>query len=37
VILLSAGEVAADGPADRILRDRTLLEANRLELPLRLQ
>lgn len=37
VILLSAGEVAADGPADRILRDRALLEANRLELPLRLQ
>jgi len=37
VILLSAGEVAADGPADRILRDQKLLEANRLELPLSLQ
>ena len=36
VILLSHGEIAADGPADTILRDRALLEANRMELPLRL-
>ena len=33
VILLSGGAVAADGPADQILRDRTLLEAHRMELP----
>ena len=33
VILLSDGRVAADGPADVILRDRALLEANRMELP----
>ena len=37
VILLSGGTVAADGPADEILRDRALLEAHRMELPLRLQ
>ena len=37
VILLSHGAVAADGPAASILRDRALLEANRLELPLRFQ
>ena len=37
VILLSHGAVAADGPAAAILRDRALLEANRLELPLRFQ
>ena len=37
VILLSGGEIVADGPAGEILRDRALLEANRLELPLRLQ
>ena len=37
VILLSHGEIAADGPADTILRDKDLLEANRMELPLRLQ
>lgn len=36
VILLSGGAVVADGPADTILRDRALLEANRMELPLRL-
>ncbi len=36
VILLSGGEIAADGPADEILRDRALLEANRMELPLSL-
>ncbi len=33
VILLSGGAVAADGPADQILRDRALLEAHRMELP----
>ena len=37
VILLSQGTVAADGPAEEILRDRELLEANRMELPLRFQ
>ena len=37
VILLSNGRIAADGPAEELLRDRTLLEANRMELPLRLQ
>ena len=36
VILLSGGEIAADGPADEILRDRALLEANHMELPLSL-
>ena len=36
VILLSEGRVAADGAAEVILRDRRLLEANRLELPLSL-
>ena len=34
VILLSGGRIAADGPAEQILRDRALLEANRMELPL---
>lgn len=34
VILLSRGGIAADGPADVILRDRELLENNQLELPL---
>ena len=33
VILLSGGEVIADGPAQEILRDRALLEAHHLELP----
>ena len=33
VILLSDGKIAADGPADKILRDRELLEAHRMELP----
>lgn len=33
VILLSQGRIAADGPADVILRDRQLLEKNRMELP----
>ena len=37
VILMNAGRVVADGSADAVLRDRALLEANRLELPLRLQ
>ena len=36
VILLSEGRIAADGPAEEILRDRALLERNHLELPLRL-
>ena len=34
VILLSEGKIAADGDADTILRDKALLEANRMELPL---
>lgn len=34
VILLSGGRIAADGPADMILRDKELLEAHRMELPL---
>ena len=33
VILLSGGRIAADGDADTILRDKALLEANRMELP----
>lgn len=37
VILLSKGKIAADGPARDILSNRELLEANRMELPLRLQ
>lgn len=37
VILLSSGRIAADGPAETILRERELLEENRLELPLCLQ
>ena len=36
VLLLSGGRLVADGPAGEILRDRALLEANRLELPLSL-
>ena len=36
VILLSDGKIAADGKAEEILRDRELLEANHLELPLSL-
>ena len=35
VLLLSDGTLAADGPADVVLHDRELLEANHLELPLR--
>ena len=37
VILLFHGHIAADGDADTILRDRELLEANRMELPFCLQ
>ena len=37
VILLSHGAIVADGDAERILRDRQLLEANRMELPFCLQ
>lgn len=37
VILLSEGRVAADGPSTGILHDKELLEANRMELPLRFQ
>ncbi len=33
VLLLSGGRLAADGPAEEILRDQALLEANRMELP----
>ena len=36
VILLSEGRIVADGPTEQILRDRSLLEANRMELPLSL-
>ena len=36
VILLSHGEIIADGPADEILRNQALLEAHSLELPLSL-
>ncbi len=34
VLLISGGRIVADGDAGSILRDRELLEANRLELPL---
>ena len=37
VILLSQGTIAADDDAERILRNRELLESNRMELPLCLQ
>ena len=37
VILLSRGKIAADGVCGRILRDKELLEANRMELPFCLQ
>ena len=36
-VLLNAGRVIADGPSREILRDKELLEANDLELPLCLQ
>ena len=37
VILLSHGSIVADGDAEAILRDKMLLEANRMELPFCLQ
>ena len=37
VILLSHGNIVADGDAEAILRDKPLLEANRMELPFCLQ
>ena len=37
VILLSHGAIVADGDAEAILRDKALLEANRMELPFCLQ
>ena len=37
VILLSGGKIVADGDAEVILRDKALLERNRMELPLCLQ
>ena len=37
VILLSHGRIVADGATETILRDRELLEANRMELPFCLQ
>lgn len=37
VLVLHQGKIVADGPAGDILRDKSLLEACRLELPLRLQ
>ena len=37
VILINEGKVVADGEAGEILRDRELLEANHMELPLRFQ
>lgn len=36
-IVMNAGRVIADGPADRILSDQALMEENNLELPLSLQ
>ena len=37
IILLSHGTIVADGDAETILRDKALLEANRMELPFCLQ
>ncbi len=37
VILISHGEIVADGTREQILKNRTLLEENRMELPLRFQ
>ena len=34
VLLIADGALAADGPAQELLRDKALLEANGLELPL---
>ena len=36
-VLMAGGRIIADGPTEKILRDKDLLEANSLELPLRLQ
>ena len=36
VLLLSEGQIVADGPAAEILRDQALLESHRMELPLSL-
>jgi len=36
-VIIKDGRVVADGPAEQILSDRQLLEANNLELPLSLQ
>ena len=36
-VLMADGKIIADGPTDKILRDKALLEVNSLELPLRLQ
>ena len=36
-VLMAGGQIIADGPTDKILRDKALLEENSLELPLRLQ
>lgn len=37
IILLNKGSLVADGPAEVILKDKTLLMRNQLELPLRFQ
>lgn len=37
VLLLSGGKIVADGDAETILRDKSLLEAHRMELPFCLQ
>ena len=37
VILIAGGRIVADGPAMEILSNRELLEANRMELPFRMQ
>lgn len=36
VILISKGRIVADGPAEKLLSDRALMEQNRMELPLSL-
>jgi cobalt/nickel transport system ATP-binding protein len=36
-VIIKDGRIAADGPAEKILRDRDLLEQNNLELPLSMQ
>jgi cobalt/nickel transport system ATP-binding protein len=37
VCIMNQGRITADGPAKEILSNKALLEANSLELPLRLQ